>query len=110
MRFEHGMLEVCKGQVHREQKQAKRQKLHLGAVQEVRRHKDGGQSAEAYTFFYGNGNANHHLGTGFFVNQGIISAVKRMYFISDRGCWCETIVLNVRAPPEKKYGEKIFSN
>jgi hypothetical protein len=36
------------------------------------------------TFFYGNGNANHHLGRGFFVHQVVISAVKRVEFISDK--------------------------
>jgi hypothetical protein len=33
-------------------------------------------------FFYGNGNADHHLGTGFFVHKGTISAVKRVESIS----------------------------
>jgi hypothetical protein len=33
--------------------------------------------------FYGNWNANHHLGTGFFVHKGIISAIKRVKFITE---------------------------
>jgi hypothetical protein len=44
----------------------------------------GTEPAGDYTFFYGNGNADHHLGTGFFVHKRIISAVKRVEFISDR--------------------------
>jgi exonuclease III len=41
--------------------------LDLVSVQEVRWDKDGSQPADDYTFFYGNGNAKHHSGTGFFM-------------------------------------------
>jgi len=65
-------------------------------------------SQQTIILFYGNGNANNYLGTGFFVHNGIVSEVKRAEFISDRmsymivrGCWCDS-VLNVHGPTEDK--------
>jgi hypothetical protein len=61
------------------------------------------------------GRLNYRSGTGLFVYQGIISAVKRVEFKSDRmsyitlsGRWCG-IVMNVRAPTECKSDNMKYS-
>jgi hypothetical protein len=66
------MLEVCIRQAHF------RPKLDLVGVQVVRW--DGGftEPAGEYTFFYGKGNENNELRTGFFVHKRNVSAVTRV--------------------------------
>jgi hypothetical protein len=84
-------------------------KLDVVGLQEVGWDGGGTEPAGQYTFFYGRGNQNHELGSGFFVHKRIISAVKMVEFVSDRmpyttlrGRWCGIIVLNVHAPTKDK--------
>ena len=51
----------------------------------------------------------NQLGTGIFLHQRTISAIKRVEFVGDRvsyivlrGRWCNIIVLNVHATSEEK--------
>jgi endonuclease/exonuclease/phosphatase family metal-dependent hydrolase len=90
-------------------KEISKYKLDLMGVQEVRRDGGGSEPAGEYTFFHGRGNENHELCTVFFLHKRIISAVKKVEFVSDRmsyillrGRWCNIIVLNVHPPTEDK--------
>jgi hypothetical protein len=84
-------------------------KLDLVGVQEVRWEGGGTRPAGEYTFLYGKANENRELGTGSFVHRRIMSAVKRVEFVSDRtsyimlrGHWCHIIVLNIHVLTEDK--------
>jgi hypothetical protein len=56
----------------------------LVGVQEVRWEVSGTDRAGEYTSFYGKRNENHEFGTVLFVQERIISAVKKVEFVSDR--------------------------
>jgi hypothetical protein len=73
-------------------------KLEFVSVLEVRWEKGGPERAEDYMFIYGKGNVDHQLGTGFSVHKRMISAVRRVEFVSDRmsyiilrGRWCNIV-------------------
>ena len=51
-------------------------------VQEVKWDKEGMLRAGDYNFFYGKGNENYQWGRGFFVHHRIVSAAKRVEFVS----------------------------
>jgi hypothetical protein len=51
-------------------------------VQEVRREGGGTEQTEEYTFYYGEGNENHELGTDSFLRKRIKSSVKWFQFVS----------------------------
>jgi hypothetical protein len=69
----------------------------------------GTEPAEDYTFFYGEGNERHQLGADSFAHKKIITAVRRVEFISDsmsyiisRRRWCNIIFLNVHIQSQDK--------
>jgi hypothetical protein len=97
-------------------KEISKYKLGSVRVQEVRWDRGGTEPAGEYTFFYGKGNENPELGTGFFlfsfsflVHKIVTSAVKRVEFVRDmmsyiilRGHWCDIRVLDVHYQTKEK--------
>jgi hypothetical protein len=82
-------------------------RLDLVGVQEVRWGRGNSEPTGEYTFFYGKEKENHELSAGFFVHKTVISAVKKVEFVSDRmsyivlrGRWYDIIVLKVHAAVE----------
>jgi hypothetical protein len=83
-------------------------KSDLVGVQEVRWDQRSTVRTGNCNVFYGKGNENQ-LKTGLSVHQSLVSAVKRVEFVSGRvsyidlrGRWCNIIFLNVNASSEEK--------
>jgi hypothetical protein len=77
------MEEICIGQgsLMTMVKEISKYMLDLVGLQ-IRWDKGGIKPADIFALFYGKGNENHELGTGFFVCKIIISAVKTVEFVS----------------------------
>ena len=67
------------------------------------------KKTDNYTILCGNENENLLLGTRFFIQNGIISAVKTAESVSNRvlytvlrGCWCDDMVGNVHSTVKNK--------
>jgi len=86
-----------------------RYKLYIVGVQEVSWDKDSTVWAGDFNFSLWKRKRKSSFGNRNFVHQRIISAVKRVEFVSDRmsrivlrGRWCNITVLNMPTPSEEK--------
>jgi hypothetical protein len=82
------------------EKEISKYKLDLVGLQEVRWDRGGTEPAGEYTFFYGKGNENNKLDTGFFERVEFVS--DRMSYIIKRCRWCDIVFPNVHAKTENK--------
>ena len=106
MRFCTLNVRSLSGQVHLQQQPGNW--LGLVSVQEVMGDREGTERAGIIIFLW-KGDVNHQLGRGSFVHHRIVTAVKKVEFISDRmsyivlrGRRCDIIELNVKVPSEEK--------
>jgi hypothetical protein len=67
-----------------------------------------------FTFFCGKVNENHQMRKKNFVHHAIVSAIKKVEFVSGRmsciGRWCNIIFLNEHAPTGEKTDDSKYSN
>jgi hypothetical protein len=84
-----------------------RYKLYSLSVQDVRWAKGGTVKSKGLYFCVWVLKGKSTFGNRIFCNHRIVSAVKRVEFVSDRisfkvprGCWCNIIVLKPRAPSD----------
>ena len=87
------MLSVCStyatsltGHLTAAARELARYKIRLVGVHKVRCDEGATVRAGDYTFYYGKGNENQKLGTGFFVHYRIISAALREWDLLAIGC------------------------
>jgi hypothetical protein len=79
-----------------------RYRLYLVGTQEVRWEGSGTVPAREYTFFYGKrGMRTMNWVQGFFVHKRIISALKRVVFVSDRMSYIHVILLSLMIMPQQ---------
>jgi hypothetical protein len=81
-------------------------KLDLEGVQEVRWDKGGTERAGDFTFFYGAGNVDHQLGSGFFVHKRTLhSEIHKLMLIWNKEelphQWKESIVVPIQGKGNK---------
>jgi len=101
----HGMKGACIGVAYNSSQRISKMKIGFSGRTGGEVGQSGIVGAGDFCFFLWKGNKNHQLRTGFCVHHRIVSAVKRVEFVSDmvsyivlRGRWCNIIVRNVHSP------------